>query len=86
MGVETQYVALQDTFTCKNVSTNFFFVQRVKDLQYSDVCHMDSSDSEFTSELYLYVIIFVEAVLIILIIAKVWIDGKSYRQTGILPW
>ncbi|OXA64407.1 uncharacterized protein LOC118438201 [Folsomia candida] len=59
---------------------------RVKDLQYSDVCHMDSSDSEFTSELYLYVIIFVEAVLIILIIAKVWIDGKSYRQTGILPW
>lgn len=45
---------------------------------------MESSDS--THEIYLYLIIVMEVTLIVLIIAKVWHDRRTFRQTGILPW
>jgi len=56
----------------------------VKDLQYSDVCYMESDSTH--DQLYLYLIIVVEVLLIILIIGKVWHDRRTFRQTGILPW
>lgn len=71
---------------------NFIFdillhkLQKVIDLQFSEVCHMGSQDSEDWSELYLYLVIFGEASLILLVIAKVWHDQRTFRRTGILPW
>lgn len=43
-------------------------------------------DSEESNEMYLYLIILVELLLIFVIVAKVWHDQRTFRRTGILPW
>ncbi|CAL8122506.1 unnamed protein product [Orchesella dallaii] len=55
----------------------------VKDLQYTDLCYMDTEES---NEMYLYILITVEIILILVIVAKVWHDQRTFRRTGILPW
>lgn len=65
--------------------TTQFLLQRVKDVQAADVCHISTQDEDW-KELYIYLVILSEAVLILLIILKVWHDQRTFRRTGILPW
>lgn len=55
----------------------------MKDAQYTDLCYLETQES---SEMYLYLIIGVELILIIVIVAKVWHDQRTFRRTGMLPW
>ncbi len=50
-----------------------------------DVCkiHKETNPDQ---QVWIYLIIVIEVILIVVIVAKVWYDQIQYRRTGKLPW
>jgi hypothetical protein len=64
------------TIFCQTQNTTLW------ELKYYDVCH---SEEEPPSEIHWYFIIGIEAVVILLVIIKLWCDRREFRRSGLLP-